>query len=116
LIWDKQTRGLGYHFPAQHEFIVMAEKVRLKNRHRKLNTNHYCDILSAKRLKGKDYYPTEKPKELIWALVMESSNDGDVCLDPFCGSGVLGEVCEVANRRYILGDINPTEAVKRLVK
>lgn len=116
LIWHKQVKGMGYHFPAEHEFIIMAEKIIKKGKHRQLNTNRFGDVLEAKRLKGKQFYPTEKPKELLWVLISESSNAGDCVLDPFCGSGNLGEVCESTNRKYILGDINTSEATKRLVR
>jgi site-specific DNA-methyltransferase (adenine-specific) len=114
LIWDKCHKGMGYHFPAQHEFIIMAEKTVRKGKHRRLNFNTTGDVLAAPRLKGKKFWPTEKPLSLFWKLVTESTNEGDVCCDPFCGSGVLGTACELTNRKYILGDINPVEAVKRL--
>jgi len=116
LIWDKKIKGMGYHFPAQHEFILMIEKVLSKGKHRQLNSNMFGDVLLAKRLKGRQYYPTEKPKELIWCLVNESSNPGDTVLDMFCGSGVVGEVCQLSGRKYILGDINTLEANERLCK
>lgn len=114
LVWDKVHKGMGYHYPAQHEFILMAEKVERKGKHRKLNTNRTGDVLIAPRLKGKAYYPTEKPEALIWKLISESTNEGDTVLDPFCGSGVVGSVCTMTKRRYILGDIKPEEAVRRL--
>jgi site-specific DNA-methyltransferase (adenine-specific) len=114
LIWDKVHKGMGYHFPAQHEFILMAEKLIKKGKHRKLNSNRTGDVLVAPRLKGKQYYPTEKPEALIWKLISESSNEGDVVLDPFCGSGVVGSICKMTGRRYIIGDVEPDEAIKRL--
>lgn len=116
MIWDKVYPGMGYHFPVQHEFILMFEKVERKGKHRKLNTNRPGDILPAKRLKGKGYYPTEKPASLIWKLITECSNPGDTVLDMFAGSGVVGQVCEMTGRKYVLGDINVKEIVKRLVE
>jgi site-specific DNA-methyltransferase (adenine-specific) len=112
IVWNKVIKGMGYHFPAQHELIIMAEKV--KGPHRKLNHNLTGDVIQTQRLKGKQYYPTEKPFELIQILVEESCNENDVVLDPFCGSGVLGQVCRKLKRRFILGDINPEEALRRL--
>jgi site-specific DNA-methyltransferase (adenine-specific) len=114
IVWDKVYPGMGYHFPAQHEFILMAEKVERKGKHRKLNTNRPGDVLHAKRLKGKQFYPTEKPAALIWKLISESTNINDLVIDPFCGSGVVGTVCAKMGRRYILGDIKPEEAIRRL--
>ena len=116
LVWDKEIRGMGYHFPAQHEFILMAEKVKSKGKHRQLNFNAIGDVIAAKRLKGKEFYPTEKPFTLIEILIRESSNERDTVLDPFTGSGVVGQVCRKTNRKFILGDINPEEAIRRLTK
>lgn len=38
-------------------------------------------------------HPTEKPYKLIERLVHASSNEGDLVLDPFAGSGVTANVC-----------------------
>jgi site-specific DNA-methyltransferase (adenine-specific) len=35
------------------------------------------------------------------------SEEGDVCLDPFAGSGTLGRACRNLKRKYILFDKNP---------
>lgn len=113
LVWDKVFKGMGYHFPAQHEFIIMAEKVK-GSKHRRLNENLSGDVLRVTRLKGKDFYPTEKPSLLIHILVSDSSNEWDTVLDPFCGSGVVGIVCRESKRKFILGDLDPSEAIKRL--
>jgi site-specific DNA-methyltransferase (adenine-specific) len=115
LIFDKVIKGMGYHFPAQHEFILMLEKTIRKGKHRKLNTNKFGDVLTAKRLKGKEYYPTEKPKELIWALITESSNENDVVLDMFCGSGVVPTVAAMTGRKFIAGDISE-KAIQHTMK
>jgi site-specific DNA-methyltransferase (adenine-specific) len=114
LVWDKVHKGMGYHFPAQHEFIVMAEKLLRKGKHRRLNENKTGDVISCARLKGKAFYPTEKPKPLMWKLITESTDEGDTVLDFFCGSGVVGEAARLCGRKFILGDIDPAEAIKRL--
>ena len=114
LIWDKVVKGMGYHFPAQHEFIIMAEKVRAKGKHRQLNSNLVGDVISVPRLKGKGFYPTEKPEDLIDILITESSNEGEVVLDPFCGSGVVALSAFEKGRRFIVGDLEIEEATRRL--
>lgn len=114
VIWDKMTRGMGYHFPAQHEYILMLEKVIRKGKHRRLNINGTGDVMPIKRLKGKEFYPTEKPRQLYEVLIQEGSDEGDMVLDMFAGSGVCGEVCRDHNRRFLLGDINVQEILKRL--
>jgi len=121
LIWDKYHCGMGYHWPAQHELIIMAERVVRKNKHAKIKRVRYpvgnilCgDVLRVPRLKGKKYYPTEKPQELIRLLIEASSEKGDTILDPFCGSGVVGQACAAMGRHYILGDLDTKEANRRL--
>jgi site-specific DNA-methyltransferase (adenine-specific) len=114
IIWDKEHAGMGYHYRAQHELIVFAEKVERKGKHRRLNDPKPGDVLKYTRLKGKSFYPTEKPLELVKVLVGQSTNPGDTVLDPFCGSGVVGQACEALGRNYILGDIDPEEAIRRL--
>jgi len=114
LVWDKEVAGMGYHYRAQHELIILAEKVRSKGKHRRLNDPRPGDVLRFQRLKGKGYYPTEKPYDLVKMLIEQSSNPGDLILDPFCGSGVVGQVCEATGRHYILGDVDPEEAIRRL--
>jgi site-specific DNA-methyltransferase (adenine-specific) len=49
-------------------------------------------------------YPTQKPEALIRRFVQASSRPGDLCLDPFAGSGTLGAVAAALDRRYLLID------------
>ena len=46
-------------------------------------------------------HPTQKPEKLLAKLILASSNEGDVVLDPFLGSGTTSVVCRKLNRRYI---------------
>ncbi|CAA9571694.1 MAG: DNA modification methyltransferase [uncultured Thermomicrobiales bacterium] len=56
-------------------------------------------------------YPTQKPEGLIRRFVQASTRPGDLCLDPFAGSGTLGAVAAKLGRRYLLMDESP-EAVR----
>ncbi len=47
------------------------------------------------------FHPTQKPLKLIERLVLASSNEGDIVLDPFMGSGTTAEACQNYNREYI---------------
>ncbi len=46
-------------------------------------------------------YPTQKPSELIERIVKASSDDGDIVLDAFAGSGTTCAVAEKLGRRWI---------------
>jgi site-specific DNA-methyltransferase (adenine-specific) len=49
-------------------------------------------------------YPTQKPEALVRRFVQASSRPGDLCLDPFAGSGTLGAVAAALGRRFLLID------------
>lgn len=55
--------------------------------------------------KEKGTYSTQKPESLIDRLVKASSNEGDLILDCFCGSGTTAVVAEKLNRRWITCDL-----------
>lgn len=50
-------------------------------------------------------YPTQKPEALLERITKASSNEGDLVLDCFCGSGTTAAVAEKLNRRWITCDL-----------
>ena len=46
-------------------------------------------------------HPTQKPESLLERVVLSSTNEGDIVLDPFCGSGTTGAVAVRHGRRFI---------------
>ena len=48
----------------------------------------------------------QKPEKLIERLVLASSNENDLVLDPFSGVGTTMSVCKKLNRRFIGFEIN----------
>ena len=51
-------------------------------------------------------YATQKPVKLLERIIKLYSNENDICLDIFAGSGTLGRACINLNRKYLLLDIN----------
>ncbi|MHA2087928.1 MAG: DNA-methyltransferase, partial [Promethearchaeota archaeon] len=51
-------------------------------------------------------HPTQKPLELLNRIISASSNEEDLILDPFTGSGTTGIVCSILNRKFIGIDSN----------
>jgi len=72
---------------------------------RRLKDLSIPDILKFKKYIGE--VPTEKPIRLFELLIKQSSNEGDVILDPFIGSGTTAVACKELNRNYIGIEINP---------
>ncbi len=50
-------------------------------------------------------YPTQKPEALLERIILASSDEGDLVLDPFCGCGTTIVVAERLKRRWIGIDI-----------
>lgn len=61
---------------------------------------HYCN-------ENRQNHPTQKPEGLIERMVLASSDEGDLILDPFSGSGTTLRVCQQLNRNCIGIELNP---------
>ncbi len=109
LIWDKMAIGMGYHWRARYEFIIFASKGK---KSKPLNDLGMSDVFDIKRLKGPQYYPTQKPLMLAGKIVHNASAPGDVVIDPFCGSGTTGVASVALGRKFYGCDIEP-KAVER---
>ena len=46
-------------------------------------------------------HATQKPEALLYRVILSSTNEGDVILDPFFGSGTTGAVAKMLGRHYI---------------
>lgn len=57
--------------------------------------------------KERNGYPTQKPLELLERILKAYTDEGDLVLDFFCGSGTTGEAARRLNRNCILVDRNP---------
>jgi DNA modification methylase len=47
------------------------------------------------------FHPTQKPLDLISELIKKHSNEGDLVLDCFSGSGTTAAACIQTNRNFI---------------
>lgn len=63
----------------------------------------------AEKMIGK--HPTQKPVYLLERILLASTREKDVILDPFCGSSTTGVACKHLNRHYI-GIDNNLEYIK----
>ncbi len=52
-------------------------------------------------------HPTQKPEELIRRLIAASSNQDDLVVDPFGGSGTTAVVANRLGRRWLVADADP---------
>ncbi|MCI1245427.1 MAG: site-specific DNA-methyltransferase [Bacilli bacterium] len=57
------------------------------------------------------HHPTQKPVSLLTRIVLASTKENDLVLDPFCGSATTGVVCVNLNRKFV-GIDNSEEYLK----
>ena len=82
-------------YAPKHEFILFGHKGR-----RLRNGKRLPDVLQSKRT-GNKLHPTQKPISLLQTFIKQSSNENEIILDPFMGSGSTGVACLNTNRRFI---------------
>lgn len=102
LIWDKGNKIMGQAYMSQFEYILFFRKGNFK----KINKCGTSDILNipnkkSKDINGKNFHDTEKPVKLMEILIENSSNTGDIVLDPFIGIGTTAIACINTNRNFI---------------
>lgn len=69
--------------------------------------NLWTDILPVgPRTKEKTHYPTQKPEALLERIILDSSQEGHLVADFFCGSGTSLVVANKLGRRWLGRDSN----------
>ena len=97
IVWDKGNCGLGNGFRPQHEIIL--HYVKGKGNYFDQSTGN---VIRSKRVNSNDkLHQTQKPTDLLAKLLKVVTQEGDTVLDPFFGSGSLGEACLKMNRKFI---------------
>lgn len=98
LVWDKKKIGMGYHYRSRYEFILFFEKGK-----RKLNDLGVPDVIECPRIYNG--YPTEKPVDVDEVLIRQSTQKGELVVDPFMGSGSAGVAAVRTGRQFAGSDI-----------
>jgi len=111
ILWaSKAAKG------SRHRYTFNYEEMRRENGGKQMKTVWRMKAPAAvEKQFGK--HPTQKPVELIKRCLRASTNQGDVVLDPFAGSGSTGVAALDLGRRFIGIEIDPGFAdisVKRL--
>jgi modification methylase len=60
-----------------------------------------CSGVERVKIDGVKAHPTQKPEALLHRILLATSNEGDLVLDPFFGSGTTGAVAKKLARHWI---------------
>ena len=97
-----------------HELILHFSKENPEKSRLQLNENikikkrvkaYFKGKLSTKEYVG---HPTQKPIKLLEYIIQNRTDENDLILDYFCGSGTTGVACQNLNRRFLLCDNDKT--------
>lgn len=105
-------------FTHSTETVLWAQKNEPKSRHyfnyalmKELNGGKqmkdvWTGALTSSREKTYGKHPTQKPLYLLERIILASTQENDIVLDPFCGSSTTGVACKRLKRFYIGIDNN----------
>ena len=100
-------------FTHSTETILWAKKDLKKSKYtfnydlmKELNDNKqmkdvWTTSLTKPSEKKQGKHPTQKPLEILDRIILASTKENDLILDPFCGSSTTGIAAAKLNRRYI---------------
>jgi DNA modification methylase len=127
LVWVKTNpmpNWLGVRFTNATESLIWAVKDKKSKKYTfnqdyakkfgigRVGANVWVLPISAgnERLKdeeNKKLHSTQKPIELLKRVILTSTNEGDIILDPMAGTGTTGYVAKALNRKFVMVEINP---------
>lgn len=102
LVWEKNTATPNRWYMKNAEYIIFARKGNAK-------PINYCGSKTVMQFNSvsKRIHPTEKPLDLLKVLITNSSNPGDIILDPFGGSMSTARAAILTGRIPISFELDP---------
>jgi len=107
VIWAVKGKKWRFNYEKMKDINPERQKNGAPKQMRDLWKSPLCQ--GKERIKGSNgraIHPTQKPETLIERIILASSKEGDIILDPFFGVGTTGVVAGKLNRRWIGIEIN----------
>jgi len=100
IVWNKNNHGSGDlegAYAPKHEFVLFGHKGRAL-----FKSERIPDVINCQKVPGeKMTHPTEKPIHLLEVFIKNNSNENDIVLDCFSGTGSTGIAAINLNRNFI---------------
>lgn len=96
LIWATKSKESKYTFH-YHSMKVMNDDLQMRS-------DWYIPICQGNeriKINGQKAHSTQKPEELLYRIILSTSNPDDIVLDPFSGSGTTAAVAKRLGRKFI---------------
>lgn len=95
IVWDKQKLGMGYNWRRMHEWIAFVPQPKHELRDKGRGDIIRCSGVSEK------VHPTQKPEGVLKTIILNSTDTGDLVIDPFMGSGATLAAAQQLGRRAV---------------
>ena len=101
IIWDKGNRVIlnRNRYMSNIEYIIRIYES--KSTFNSIQNNQYYSKTKLNKLDNNKQHITQKPISLINEFIQLHSNQNDIILDCFMGSGTTGVACQNTNRKFI---------------
>ncbi len=109
MVWVPYSREFAPEFPVRPYMTIWSD----------VNTTRQAKIHHKSIFAAHEIFDTIKPEELIYRIFDMATNEGDLILDSFLGSGTTAAVAHKMGRRYIgieMGEHAKTHCIPRLQK
>lgn len=93
ILWARKNTKTSRHY---YNYDLMKKKNGGKQM-----KDVWCGALTPPREKKFGKHPTQKPEYLLEKIILSSTTEGNIVLDPFVGSGTTCVVAKRLNRKYI---------------
>ncbi len=109
--FDKNAVRETYNRKTQARYLKDKRYKNLAARREHLRRGKYAtNVWRVPSLKGssgeKWGHPAQKPEEIVRRIVLSSSAENELIIDPFAGCGTVAAVCVAQNRRCLSIEIN----------
>ena len=102
VIWarkDKKAKHI-FNYTEMKDGYFPEDKLKKENTQMRsvwsISTPKNCEKENGK-------HPTQKPLDLLKRIVLASTCENSIVLDPFCGSGTTGAACRDIGNRFFIG-------------
>jgi DNA modification methylase len=96
LIWATKSKSSNYTFH-YHSLKCMNDDLQMRSDW----IFPICQGSERIRIDGQKAHSTQKPAELLYRIILSTSNVNDLVLDPFSGSGTSAAVAKRLGRRFL---------------
>jgi DNA modification methylase len=128
IIWDKKVAGIGGFYRSQYELIFVFQKGK-KSCVQNFSFKDYRSniwrfdgqgVFGFDKKQGIErFHPTMKPIKLVADAIKDCSNEGDIILDLFGGSGTTMIASHLTNRACFMAELDEkycNAIIRRMLK